>query len=91
MTTSSADPEPPADVNDPSAAASPTEPEEAGQPERRDGDGEDGGDGTDPMGIDEDDPIDAALVGSPVEEPEREGATTSAPNGSDAEQSAGPE
>ncbi len=89
MTTSSADPELPADVNDPGAAAPPTEPAEAGQPWSHDG--EDGGDGTDPMGIDEDDPIDAALVGSPVDEPEREGATTPAPSGSDAEPSPGPE
>jgi hypothetical protein len=65
MTTPPVDPKPPADMEDPESAARPTG-DDLGEPQDDRG-GDDDSNGTDPMGIDDDDPIDSTLVGSPVD------------------------
>lgn len=62
MTTSPVDPEPQDDMKDPEPAGSP--------PTDDEGEASDDSDHTDAMGIDDDDPIDATLVGTPVDEDE---------------------
>jgi hypothetical protein len=63
MTTPPVDGQPPTDIEDPT----PSEPSGSQ-------DGNDESSGTDAMGIDDDDPIDATLVGEPVDSDEDTGA-----------------
>lgn len=91
MTTPPADPQPPTDMDDAEArAGAPTgiaADTAIGAGEDVDTDSGDDSSATDAMGIDEDDPIDATLVGSPVDDKDGdrgvEGATTQ-PAGTDA-------
>jgi hypothetical protein len=83
MTTPPADGEPPADMNEPLPEA----------PSGAD-DMENESDDTDAMGIDDDDPLDATLVGKPLEDGDDVGASTEPAgrgSGSGSGSDAGPE
>ena len=66
MTTPPVDGEPPADIKDPTAVPSSGSPDDADNSGNDTDTDSDSGD-TDAMGIDDNDPIDATLVGEPVD------------------------